>query len=129
MKTNLPQISEELAATFNHYALPYRSTLLELRKLIYTVAGDRKVIENLKWRQPSYKTIDGTPIRIDVFAENQVALFVNCQTTLIEQYKMLFGDTLTFSNNRAIIFDIDKKLPIQQLKICIDLTMKYHLKR
>ena len=128
MKKPLPHMSEEIAATFNHYDLAYRKTLLELRTLIYKVADDRKVIENLKWRQPSYKTVHGTPIRIDVFAENQVALFVNCQTTLIEQYKMLFGDILTFSNNRAIVFDIDKKLPIQQLKICIDLAMKYHLK-
>lgn len=85
--------------------------------------------ESIKWGQLSYKTKNGTPIRIDKFSEGKVALFVNCQTTLVEQYKNMFSQSLNFSKNRAIVLEAKNPLPIEELKTCIELAMNYHLKK
>lgn len=65
--------------------------------------GDITIQESLKWKQLSFSSKNGTPIRIDRFSDLQIGLFVHCQTTLVDEWRELFGNSLDFSGNRAIL--------------------------
>ncbi|APC11951.1 hypothetical protein RB151_022790 [Providencia rettgeri] len=105
-----------------------------IRELIFRTAAENKkvgtITETLKWGQPSYQTIEtgsGTTIRIGRFNQSSVALFVHCQTTLIDSFRTLFPE-LNYSKNRAIILDINEALPIKELAICIEMALTYKLR-
>ncbi|MGG5332532.1 DUF1801 domain-containing protein [Enterococcus sp. AZ163] len=104
------------------------SKLEELQNLIWTIAKEQKktISESSKWGQLSIVSEDGTPIRIAKFSDNEIALFVHCQTTLIETWKNLFPDRLSFSGNRAVIVSVDSPLPASELQVCIDMALNYH---
>jgi hypothetical protein len=87
----------------------------------------------LKWGQPSYLTAEtgsGSTIRIDRVksADNQVAVFFHCQTDLVETFRELYPK-LSYSGNRAILLDADKKLPEAELRHCVALALTYHLRK
>ncbi|MDQ0362022.1 DUF1801 domain-containing protein [Breznakia pachnodae] len=118
--------------TFMEYPSLYRKRLLELRDLIFET-GDRidktnKIEESLKWGQPSYTCKGASPIRIDRFEKDKIAMFFHCQTTLVETFRKLFTNDLTFSKNRAIVLEPKKELPVEELKICIEMALTYHKK-
>ena len=118
--------------TFMEYPVQYRKRLLELRELIFET-GDRidktnKIEESLKWGQPSYTCKGASPIRIDRFEKDKIAMFFHCQTTLVETFRKLFANDLVFSKNRAIVLDPKKELPVEELKICIEMALTYHKK-
>ncbi|EJD6612455.1 DUF1801 domain-containing protein [Providencia rettgeri] len=119
---------------FGSYPIQYQKVLLMIRELIFRTAAENKkvgtITETLKWGQPSYQTIEtgsGTTIRIGRFNQSSVALFVHCQTTLIDSFRMLFPE-LNYSKNRAIILDINEALPIKELAICIEMALTYKLR-
>ncbi|MPQ21460.1 DUF1801 domain-containing protein [Carnobacterium divergens] len=129
-----PIKNEAVATVFKQYPENYRNSLLEVRQLIFDTANQLaevgEIEESLKWNQVSYatnQTKSGTPIRLDRFGENQIALFVHCQTTLIEEFKPLFSNQFYFSKNRAILLDPEKELPVQELTIFIKKALTYHL--
>lgn len=116
------------------YPAEYREPLLQIRALIFDVAGKIPAVggltESLKWGQPTYSTVTaktGTPIRLDRFGEDKVALFFHCQTDLVSRYRMMFAGTLEFSGNRAIVIDPFRPLPLHELALCIELALTYHL--
>jgi hypothetical protein len=45
---------------------------------------------------------------------------------LVITFKELFGDTFRYENNRAIIFNFNDEVPVDELKICIRLALTYH---
>lgn len=120
----------DIQAFYPKYSVLEKQKLTEVQDLIHKVAeeSDIDITESVKWGQLSFATPNGTPIRIDKFSDTQVALFVHCQTHLIETWRSLFSDTLSFSKNRAIVISLDEPLPEEQLKICIDQAFNYHLK-
>lgn len=122
--------STAVSDVYENYPLEYRTPLLALRQLIYDRAKDiddvGTVEESLKWGQPSYVVKKGTPIRLDRFGEDKIAMLFHCQTTLIETFRNLFSEDLEFSKNRAIILDPKKELPVAQLSICIEIALTYH---
>lgn len=115
---------------FEGYSAEQKKALLEIRQLIFDigreVAPDESLVENLKWNQPSYKAKKGTPIRLDTFGDDNVAIFFHCQTRLIEQFREMFQEDLDFSKNRAIIIDPALPLPMDDLRVCIQLGLTYH---
>ncbi|MEI5994253.1 DUF1801 domain-containing protein [Candidatus Enterococcus mansonii] len=124
-----------VANVFKNYPEHYRRPLLELRDLIFETAeglvavGDLE--ESLKWHQPSYatkKTKLGSPIRIDRFGTDKIAVFFHCQTTLVEEFRALFSDVFDFSKNRAIVLDPAEALPMKELAFCIERALTYHKK-
>lgn len=124
----MPQ--REDTALFDRYESPFRESLLELRQLIFDtaerLAPNDPVEESLKWNQPSYKIKTASPIRIDRFGEDHIALFFQCQTTLVETFRELFPDNLEFSKNRAIVLDPKEALPKTELVFCIEMALTYH---
>ncbi|EMK3755858.1 DUF1801 domain-containing protein [Providencia rettgeri] len=125
---------ERVNLVFGSYPIQYQKVLLMIRELIFRTAAENKkvgtITETLKWGQPSYQTIEtgsGTTIRIGRFNQSSVALFVHCQTTLIDSFRTLFPE-LNYSKNRAIILDINEALPIKELAICIEMALTYKLR-
>lgn len=120
---------------FEQFPVEYRIPLLQIRELIFATAaeidGVGELEESLKWNQPSYATKvskSGSPIRIDRFGDEKIALFFHCQTTLIEEFRALLKDRLEFSGNRAIVLDTNEELPVKELRYCIQRALTYHKK-
>lgn len=122
-------------AVFEASPPPVREQLLRLRALILETAaatpGVGRIAETLKWGQPSYltpETRSGTTIRIDAVkdAPGQVALYVHCQTSLVERFRELYPDDLTCEGNRAVLLDVARPLPTEPLRHCIALALTYH---
>lgn len=120
---------------FKSYPVHVRPYLERLRTTILDVANNTEGVgpleETLKWGEPSYltsKSKSGTTIRIDWKAKrpHQYALYVNCKTSLIDRYKTLFPE-LSYEGNRAIIFDLDKEAPENELRACILMALRYHV--
>lgn len=113
----------DVQAVFSSYPEKYRQPLLAIRHLILQVAsqteGVGSLTETLKWGQISYlteETNSGTTIRLDRFGQSQIAIFVHCQTTLINTFRGLFPE-LCYNKNRAIILNVDEVLPLDILGI------------
>ncbi|WP_265459644.1 DUF1801 domain-containing protein [Enterococcus sp. HY326] len=113
---------------YPNYSESIVDKLSELQKLIWSIATEQQInlTELPKWGQLSIAAKNGTPIRIDKFSDNEIALFVHCQTNLLEKWRGLFSNKLTFSGNRGIILDINSPLPENELKMCIDMALNYH---
>ena len=122
-------------AVFDGYTANTRHNLMLLRRLIYEVAaGIAEVgglVETLKWGQPSYLTNSpsGSTIRIDQVKadDGQYAMYFNCQTTLVETFRKLYGGMFTYEGNRALVFSENAAIPIEPIKHCIALALTYHL--
>jgi hypothetical protein len=126
-----------VAAVFAACPEPARKKLRALRRLILDTARATKGVgaieEVLKWGQPSYVTVEtgsGSTIRIDRVksADNEVAVFFHCQTGLVETFRALYPE-LSYSGNRAILLDVEKKLPEAELRHCMALALTYHLRK
>ena len=123
--------------TFEHLPPDQRHKLLQVRELIFQVAQSDAEIgpieETLRWGEPAYvvtKKRRGSTIRLAVEKGlNQPALFFNCNTTLVEEFRQKFGDSLTYAKNRAIILDGDVQHMAETLQMCIAAALKYHLNR
>ncbi len=123
---------------FNTYPKDIRSKLLFIRELILKTAQQSKEIgkieETLKWGEPSYITSEtgsGSTIRIDWKLKNpdNFAVYFNCKTTLVYQFKEIYGDLFKYEGDRAIIFDKKDKIPIAELSDCIIKALTYHLNK
>ena len=118
-------------------ALPaaQRDRLLTIRSLILDVARNTpeigRIEETLKWGQPSYltpETKSGTTIRIDAHPGGGTALYVNCQTSLVDTFRAHYPG-LSYEGVRAVVFAPDAPLPKTQLKHIIALTLTYHARK
>lgn len=117
--------SYDVFTLYDQYSVEQKQKLFELYELILS-ASEEELVQSLKWNQLSFASKQGTPVRIDRFSENEVALFVPCQTTLVEEWRELFRDELKFSGNRAIVFSVDEELPVDALKVCLQMAFNYH---
>ena len=127
-----------VAQAFAAYLPAQREMLLRLRELILQTAkqttGVGHIDEALRWQQPSYLTSEtgsGSTIRIDAARGNtqNYAMYFNCNTKLVDDFKQLYPKRFVFEGNRALIFDVADKLPIDELRHCISLALTYHLRK
>ncbi len=127
-----------VAAKFRTYPAPQRDRLMELREIIFKAARDipdvGKVAEALRWGQPSYLTLEtgsGSTIRIDAVksAPGKTAVYFHCQSGLIENFRELYGDALTFGGKRCIVFDNARELPKDMIAHCVALALTHHLRK
>ncbi|MEO1068585.1 MAG: DUF1801 domain-containing protein [Cyanobacteria bacterium J06638_6] len=126
--------STEVNQAFEAFPASHRGHLLQLREWILDVASELDatggVEETLKWGDPSYLPLKprvGTTVRLGVFDDDTVALYVHCQTTLVETFRLRFGDQLSYSKHRAVLFDITKPLPEPEIRACVRMALCYHL--
>ena len=125
--------SPELETVFENYPNQVRKKLLNLRKLILETASEIQEInhleETLKWGEPSYLVKKGSTIRID-WKNNkphQYAIYFKCTSRLIPTFRSVYGDLFTFEGDRAIVFQMNEKLPEAELKNCIKAGLTYHV--
>ena len=128
----------DVEAVFQAYPARLRPKLQRLRRLIFETAASTEGVgaleETLKWGQPSYLTTEtksGSTIRIDrVKADpERYALYFHCQTNLVETFRQLYPDELTFGGNRSILLNAADTLPEAALRHCIALALTYHRRK
>lgn len=123
---------ERMDDKFKSYPKHIQAKLLALRDLILEVAQSNESIEEieetLKWGEPSYLAKKGSTIRINWLKKtpNQYAIYFKCTSQLVPSFKQVFGDTFTYENSRAILFDLDDEIPQKELKSCIEAALNYH---
>lgn len=121
-----------VAAAFDAYDKPVRRKLLQLRQLIFDVADSHEEIgtieETLKWGEPSYLTRGGSTIRLGKpkSQPSRYALYFNCNTKLVDTFRELYGDTLQFEGNRAVVFQVGEPMDTKAVSHCIELALRYH---
>ncbi len=130
-----PAMPEAVAAAFATYPDTVRQRLLDIRALIFrtapTLDGVGPLEETLKWGEPAYLTTaskSGTTIRLGwpKSSPQHCAVYVNCQTSLIEQFRTQFSDVFTFEGNRALWLDPEAPLPETPLSLCLAAALTYH---
>ena len=57
------------------------------------------------------------------------AVFVHCQSGLIDLFRDQYEDVLSFEGKRAIILDAARALPEAALRHCIALALSHHLRK
>lgn len=86
-----------------------------------------ELAESVKWRQPSYLSNCGSALRL-AWSEKSphvVQMYVNCQTSLGETYRELYGDVLELRGHREIVLSLQQPLPVDVLSHCIELALHY----
>jgi uncharacterized protein YdhG (YjbR/CyaY superfamily) len=122
----------QVKSKFESYPKDIKKKLTYLRELILKTASEienvHQLEETLKWGEPSYLVKRGSTIRMDwkSKAPEQYALYFNCNTSLVETFKMVYGDLFKYEKNRAILFDLNEKVPEEDLKACIEMALQYH---
>lgn len=117
---------------FDRYPDWARERLLVLRELIVETAKETEDIsaleETLKWGEPSYLTKNGSTIRMDWKSKSpdQYALYFKCTSRLVETFKATFQNVFEFEEKRALVFQKDDKIPVEELKHCIRAALTYH---
>ncbi|MCF6300326.1 MAG: DUF1801 domain-containing protein [Proteobacteria bacterium] len=124
--------NHEVADVFNSYPKHIRQKMMFLRQLVLDttseIEGIGKLEEAIRWGDPSYLTKYGSTIRVGwkKSKPSQYAMYFHCNTKLVDIFKKLYRDKFKFEGNRAIVFDKDEEIPIEELKHCISLSLTYH---
>lgn len=122
----------EVVAVFAEYPDFVRPKMQYLRELVIKTAkeieGINELEETLRWGEPSYICKKGSTLRMDWKAKSpdQYAMYFKCTSRLVETFKLVFENKFQFEGKRAIVFQIDQKIPEKELKECIRATLSYH---
>lgn len=125
-------IDPRVELKFQTYPKKVKTKLYHLRSMIIETAGEidtvNEIEETLKWGEPSYLVKNGSTIRIDWKSKtpDQYTMYFKCTSKLLPAFKKAYGDVFKYESNRAIIFDLNEKIPEKELKECIGLALKYH---
>ena len=126
------QESPEALAVINSYTPIVTEKLLFLRDIIILAAkeadGVNSLEEALKWGEPAYLTRYGSTVRIDWKEKSpaQYALYFKCTSKLVPTFKKLYPEKFSYEKNRAIVFQLDDEIPLEELKHCVQLALSYH---
>ena len=127
-----------VAAVFSTYPPPARARALALRKLVFEcAAADERIgplTETLKWGEPAYltdATKAGTTVRLGWKAARPefCSIFVNCKTSLVDEWRAMYGDSLALIGNREILLPIKGRLPVAEISHCLKMALTYHAEK
>ncbi len=127
LKTN-PKINE----VFARYPAKVRPKMQYLRELVIKTAKETEGIdeleETLKWGEPSFVTKNGSTLRMDWKERDpeQYAMYFQCTSRLVHTFRIVFDELFQFEGKRAIVFQLDQKIPEAELKECIKASLTYH---
>lgn len=134
--SHMQVIPSSVLSIFQAFSPEDRDAFLDARELIFDVAATDLRIgileETLRWGEPAYITTSnktGSTIRLGTEkTSGMLALFFNCKTTLVEEFRQQFGEVLTYSKNRAVLIQCGDSQIRDALKICIASALTYHLR-
>lgn len=127
-----------VSKVFAVYEPEVGKALLSLRDTILEVGasldGGRLPEESLKWGQPAYRRAtrtEGTSIRIDAVRDmpGGYAVFLHCQTTLVEDLRALFPTSFEFQGNRALVMRAGERVDQDALRHAIRMAFTYRRRR
>jgi len=135
--SSVPTVPSDVQRVYDALPKPQSATLLAVRHLIFEVGSNNQSVgpieEALRWGELAYLTTQsksGSTVRLGVDrASGSAAVFFNCKTTLVEEFRQQFGGLFEFSKNRAILLDAEADLPVDALAVCIAAALTYHLRR
>lgn len=119
-------------AIFAKYPDFVRGKLQFLRALVIETAKETEGVdmleETLKWGEPSFVTKRGSTLRMDwkEKSPDQFAMYFQCTSRLVDTFRLVFGTKFQYEGNRAIIFDLNQRIPELELKECIKASLIYH---
>ena len=136
-------VPREIEAILATYTPSVRDALLECRTLIFSVAMRHgkigPITETLKWGHPAYLTEAskaGSTLRLGpcgtvprAAPDSRAALYVNCKTDLIEQFRVHYPETFVYQGNRGLVLKRPVETDADALSHCIALTLMYHLRK
>ena len=122
-----PQILNRIA----HWPEAAQNRLIEIRAIFFQAADDVgcELGESLKWNEPSWRpSKGGTTLRVSWFEDQQdeIGIFVHCQTNLSETMREIYPDTFRFSGNRGLHLALQDDLPHNALQHLAALAFTYH---
>lgn len=120
-------------AVVNHmeaFPAAAKHRFLQLRELIHETASAAVISdiqESLKWGEPSYQSPQGSPIRIDwkPNSPDVLGVYFHCSTRLVSTFRELFP-AMSYEGNRAILIPLSDDWPLDELRLCFDLALRYH---
>ncbi len=127
LKTN-PQVE----AVFANYPDFVRDKMQFLRKLVIETAEETEGVtdleETLKWGEPSFVTKNGSTLRMDwkEKAPDQYVMYFQCTSRLVDTFRLVFDHKFKYEGKRAIVFQLNQKVPELELKECIKASLRYH---
>ncbi len=128
-------VNPEIAAFFADCPREARLGLMQLRALIFEVAGGLPAVgplhEALRWGQPAYLTAAtgaGTTLRLGVPKAGGFALYAHCRTTVIATFADRFADDFSYEGNRAVLFQASAEIQPEKLSLLIVHALTYHLR-
>ena len=132
----MPFANPAVEAVFDGYPDHVKPHMMFLRQLVFDTAAEIEGVgpleETLKWGEPSYltaKTKSGSTIRIDWKPRQPdvYAMYFICHTNLVNTFRELHADELTFDGNRSIVFELEEKVPVSAVMHCVSMALTYHL--
>jgi hypothetical protein len=127
VKTN-PKVDQ----IFANYPAEVRGQMQYLRALVIETAKETEGVdeleETLKWGEPSFMTKNGSTLRMDWKQKtpDRYALYFHCTSRLVPTFRMVFDRQFDYEGNRAIVFQLNQKIPDFELKECIRASLTYH---
>ncbi len=124
--------SPKVDAVFANYPEYVRNKMQSLRELVIETAeeteGVHKLEETLKWGEPSFVTKDGSTLRMDWKEQtpDQYAMYFHCTSRLVDTFRLVFNHKFQYEGKRAIVFQLNQKIPKAELKECIKAALTYH---
>lgn len=120
---------ETVFANYPHFV---RDKMEHLRELVIQTAEETEGLsvleEALKWGEPSFVTKNGSTLRIDWKEKkpDQYAMYFQCTSRLIDTFRLVFDQKFQYEGKRAIVFQLNQKIPELELKRCIKAALRYH---
>lgn len=136
--SHLPEMPSSVSSVFDRYPPAARKKLLSIRRLILQTAaktpGVGPLTETLKWGEPAFlaeQTKSGSTIRIDFKdgSPGHIAIYFNCNTSLVGAFRRQFDGHFIFEGNRAIVLPLTERMPEKLLGEIIAQALTYHLRR
>lgn len=124
--------SPKVDVVFANYPEFVREKMQLLRELVIETAeeseGVYKLEETLKWGEPSFVTKDGSTLRMDWKEKtpDQYAMYFHCTSRLVDTFRLVFNHKFQYEGKRAIVFQLNQKIPKAELKECIKAALTYH---
>ncbi len=122
----------KVEVVFTNYPDFVRDKMQLLRELVIETAEETAGISNLeetlKWGEPSFVTEDGSTLRMDWKPKtpDQYAMYFQCTSRLVDTFRLVFDHKFQYEGKRAIVFQLNQKIPIEELKECIKASLTYH---
>lgn len=124
-------MSSSIKALIETYPPEIAQTVLQIRELIFEISQEKglgEITETLKWGEPSYLAKTGSTVRLAWKPRSpaQFGIYFNCQSRLIETFRLIFPADFVYQGNRALIFAADQEIPWSQLRVCLAMALRYH---